>query len=267
MTNDNRQVYRAKLWTAFEIKRIKFYPKNEKLIAKALKEQIDLVLESIDKYGLLIDPISALDGKQMADEIEELYVDTGAPFVAATYNGILKRVRKKAKKNDFEPIKINEEFRQEMSDYAKIWAADLIKNINRTNEKIVRRTLDKAAKSGYNANKTADLLRKEWGELSRARARTIARTETVRASNVASIIGAEKIQRDTGLVLQKEWITTIDGNEREAHKQANGNKVPLNSRFNVDGELLEHPGDPDAKPENTINCRCALGYVSNFLNE
>lgn len=261
ISDSEKQYKRAILWTAFETKRIKFYPKNERLIAKALKEQIDLVLKSIEKYGLLIDPASALDGQKMADEIEELYITTGIPFGIATYNGIKKRIKK------FKPIKVNEEFRAEMSDYARVWSADLIKNINRTNEKLVRKTLQKAANSGLGAEETARLLRKEWSNLSKGRARTIARTETVRASNIAAQFGAEKIQRDTGLILQKEWITTIDGKERDAHNKVNGQKVPLNGKFNVDGELLEHPSDPDGEPENTINCRCAVGYVSNFLNE
>jgi len=37
-----------------------------------------------------------------------------------------------------------------------------------------------------------------------------------------------------------------------------GVRVPLNENFNVDGEMLEYPGDPSGSAGNIINCRC--GY-------
>lgn len=255
-----RQNKRAKIWKAFEIKRIKFYPKNQKLIKKALDEQIELVVDAIEKYGTGVDVAMNLDLNKMYDEIEQMYVDTGYPFATGVYRGLKKRVKARISTD-------KEIFQSEMKDYVKTYAFDLIKNINRTNEKVVRKKMQEAASKGLGAKETAMYMRREWNNLSVGRSKTIARTETVRASNVAGQFAAEKIQKDTGLILQKEWITTIDGNERPEHKDANGQKVPLNGKFTVGGEWLEHPSDPDGEAGNTINCRCAVGYVSNFLNE
>jgi len=37
--------------------------------------------------------------------------------------------------------------------------------------------------------------------------------------------------------------------------------VPLSQPFEVDGEYLDHPGDPSGSAEAVINCRCSLAYV------
>lgn len=62
----------------------------------------------------------------------------------------------------------------------------------------------------------------------------------------------------------KEWVTNIDGRERPAHHHANGQQVPLDKEFEVDGELLMHPGDwrRGASPANIINCRCCVKYMA-----
>lgn len=81
----------------------------------------------------------------------------------------------------------------------------------------------------------------------------IARTETIRASNA----GSNALYRDWG-VQMKEWLATNDERTRPDHAAANGQRVAVDARFDVGGEMLSHPGDPNGSPENTINCRCTL---------
>src|SRR4030042_3247952 len=173
-----RQNKRAKIWKAFEIKRIKFYPKNEKLIRRALDEQLQLVIDAIELYGVNADVSMNLDITKMYDEIEQMYVDTGYPFASGVYNGLKKRVKARIATD-------KEIFQSKIKDYVKTYAFDLIKNINRTNEKVVRKKMQEAAAKGLGAKETAMYLRREWNNLSVGRSKTIARTETVRASNVA----------------------------------------------------------------------------------
>jgi hypothetical protein len=58
----------------------------------------------------------------------------------------------------------------------------------------------------------------------------------------------------------KTWNAIEDNVTREAHLEADGQSVPVDSNFEVDGEELEYPGDDGGSPENTINCRCEVTY-------
>ena len=52
------------------------------------------------------------------------------------------------------------------------------------------------------------------------------------------------------------WNTMEDDRVRPAHEDADGQEVGLNEPFEVGGETLLCPGDPNGSDENTIGCRC-----------
>lgn len=104
------------------------------------------------------------------------------------------------------------------------------------------------------------IAKKIGGASSISRAMTIARTETHKAANTTQFVRAEWAAEESGLKVQVEWIATNDGRIRDSHKHADGQKRILGKPFNVGGELLRHPSDPNASASNTINCRCVLGY-------
>ena len=93
--------------------------------------------------------------------------------------------------------------------------------------------------------------------ITRMRASLIARTETHGAANV----GADQAARATGLVLQKEWVAAADERTRPAHATADGQVVDMDMAFDVGGEKLMFPGDPNGSAGNTINCRCAVSHI------
>jgi len=93
---------------------------------------------------------------------------------------------------------------------------------------------------------------------SESRAAMIARTETHGAAN----FGANEAARETGLNLRREWIAAEDARTRETHDAANGQIVGMDEPFDIGGALLMYPGDPDGPPEETINCRCAVGFIA-----
>lgn len=98
------------------------------------------------------------------------------------------------------------------------------------------------------------------------RAELISRTETSRAANIGSMVGA----MSTGLVTVKEWIATKDNRTRRIprdsadHLHMDGVTVPMDAKFQVDGkgfiDYMLHPGDSTALAANVCNCRCTLGY-------
>jgi uncharacterized protein with gpF-like domain len=61
--------------------------------------------------------------------------------------------------------------------------------------------------------------------------------------------------QDAG-ISKKQWLTSGNPNVREAHEEANGQVVGADESFEVGGEQLRFPGDPDGSPENIINCHC-----------
>lgn len=97
----------------------------------------------------------------------------------------------------------------------------------------------------------------------------IARTETTTIANRAAIIAGET----SGIVLDKVWISALDARTRTIppnrfdHRTMNGNKVPKDDYFSVQGELLEYPGAPITKEGNqssagnVIQCRCTVSLV------
>jgi len=61
----------------------------------------------------------------------------------------------------------------------------------------------------------------------------------------------------------KEWNTVGDSRVRIIHRRANGQRVPLNEPYIVNGQRLMYPGDNSrgATADNTIHCRCAAFYI------
>jgi len=91
----------------------------------------------------------------------------------------------------------------------------------------------------------------------------IAPTETqnaVEGSKEKELLAvAAAIPLVAGEVLEKEWMTVLDGREREAHHNADGQTVQAFQPFIVGGEQLMRPGDTSlgASLKNVINCRCS----------
>lgn len=98
------------------------------------------------------------------------------------------------------------------------------------------------------------------GEMSIARARTIARTETAVAMNTAQNDSMTAMAEDLGLTVYKIWTASEDERTRESHAAADGQAVPLADAFKVGGAELMFPSDPDGPSEEVINCRCVPVY-------
>jgi len=79
-------------------------------------------------------------------------------------------------------------------------------------------------------------------------------TSAENAGRVESYHYAESI----GITLKKEWLATLDDSTREEHRQLDGQRVDVDEPFEVDGEKIMYPGDPNAAGYLTYNCRCSL---------
>lgn len=124
-----------------------------------------------------------------------------------------------------------------------------------------RRQVINAVRGGYSEGSTlpeiASAVRGIIPAIARFRADAIARTETHGAAN----FGSNEAARETNLPLRREWLAAQDERTRPDHAQANGQIVGMDDAFDVGGFPLMYPGDPSGPPDQTINCRCTLGYI------
>lgn len=106
-----------------------------------------------------------------------------------------------------------------------------------------------------NEREAGRILRQKFGQYSKSQAERLVRTEATNAANYATLESATDMFGQDNL--QKEWMTSVDGRERPAHRGADGQIVDFKERFNVGGELLFNPGDPAGSAKNVVNCRCS----------
>lgn len=93
------------------------------------------------------------------------------------------------------------------------------------------------------------------------RAKVIARTEALRAvhqgneESYRQAIAEGVIREDQ---LTRTWRTSVDGRERDTHRALNGTDRAWGEAWETPNGQIKYPGDPDAPPEETIQCRCAI---------
>lgn len=102
------------------------------------------------------------------------------------------------------------------------------------------------------------------GRLLTQRAGVIASTETFRSMNAGAHQAWKQIAKlaaEDGNDLRRFWVSTNDSHTRESHiaiPEMNANGVGLDEHFKSPLGLILYPGDPDADPANSINCRCRI---------
>jgi hypothetical protein len=126
---------------------------------------------------------------------------------------------------------------------------------------MVSRITTQAAQSGAGipdvAAQVAQLFSATATPLWPGRARTVARTETHNA-----YVGgrhdayAALVEMDPEADWVHRWLSTDDPRTRPTHAEADGQLQPWGQPFKVGGFQLIAPGDPNAPPQEIINCRC-----------
>ena len=229
------------------------------LTKRALKVQYTSFLEktkSTDfrQWVQLADTISEEPIKKLFDTIYPMT----AKIAVMTRNNMLKG---KASEEDviYESI-----FQNKLAQLVSTQAGVKISTITNTSKesilKIIRGVLDEADTEGWGIDKITSKLYSEVGANLRgngyARARAIAQTEMISASNQA----AEMAAQSTGYEYRKFWSTSGLKGIRDTHieaEQYSDEKNGLRPDETFPNGLL-YPGDPSGAPEEVINCRCSL---------
>jgi uncharacterized protein with gpF-like domain len=142
-----------------------------------------------------------------------------------------------------------------VAQYVRDFAPQRATRIAEASFKLVTDQVAEGARASESPEKVAARIAKVLdGEISVARARRIARTETVGAQNAALLAMAEEDGRE----VRKQWVAVEDARTRPTHAAADGQTVGPGQPFTVGGEKLMHPGDPNGSPGNIIHCRCSM---------
>lgn len=238
----------------------KFQKRRELLwaprIYKVLQNQVKYFLETYGVRPPNTDLIM-LDGSQLYNLLVELYIDAGVTWGAKVYSTLPKLPKPQVKARM--PIGLSEFLRQAIKDYLFQDLLSDVQNMTDTTKIDILVVLEKAANEGLSLDETVKLITDT--AVTPARARLIARTETVTAANLGAQLAAAK----TGLVMQKTWIAATDNRTRPDHREVNGTTIDFLEPFNVGGEPMQQPGDRGASghrtsAKNICNCRCCAGY-------
>jgi uncharacterized protein with gpF-like domain len=138
-----------------------------------------------------------------------------------------------------------------------------LKNAGQLAKQITQSTKDKIGKiiadgtsKGINQRDIVKNIVNSVENMSKARARTIARTETSKAVNITEAETAN----EAGMKW-KTWIYThISKVPRQAHVKLDGVRLKLNQYFNVNGFKGLYPHDPNLPVGEIINCECIIIY-------
>ena len=232
-----------------------------KKILKALREQYNQFLEAYkvgDKDALIKISSSGIRGV-----LKELYLDS-RHWGSLVYSQLPKapKTQKRA------PMGFNEEFIQWIKNYFESDILQICEGITNTTRDIIQTVLKNATDEGRNLNWIVDKLTTESEELTRNRARLIARTETVTASNRASYFAGAK----TGLLMKKEWLSARDNRVRLDHQMVNGSRIDMEDYFTVGDSKMLLPGartQENGLPtpaKEVCNCRCGVVYIPVRVN-
>lgn len=251
MTDDEKHTH----WLTFH----RFQQSREKHFAPPMFTAIrSQVREFISSYrsGQRVDKaLMQISSAPIIKVLKPLYLDAGVVYGAKI------RAYLNAQKARM-PIGFNERMVALMQAYFQTDILNTSNHITRTTIALIQEVLSKAAEEGLGVDDIIKLL--ENTEISRIRARLITRTETVTAANKGAMFAA----KDTGLLLNKEWLATRDSRTRHDHSRVNGQIVPIDKSFIVGADItMECPGDRTqdnglpVPAREIVNCRCTTLFL------
>ena len=224
---------------------------------KELQKQVDTYCRT-QNYN-------AISDKAIKKTIQQLHLAMGVKMAQ-----ISSKVVKRSVKGIYEALEVKSAetdlFAYTILRYLETQGLDqLASDITNTTKEQIRRYLIQSAEQNLTLPESIVLLR--GAGITDYRAELIARTETGRAANIGSMVGATS----TGLVTVKEWIAAKDNRTRRIprdqfdHLNMDGTKIPMDATFKIQNkkggfEFMLHPCDSSGSAGDVCNCRCTLGY-------
>ena len=252
-------------WTKVERLRNQLDVKYSSLFNDAIKKELTQFVNDINKFGTegALSQMGAYAwSESMMTIMEKLYKESAILFGNAVFRavGVMGQ-----KSNTFG---LNNEWVAEVISFLVQYGFTLVSNITQTTKAKLQEIVAKGIQEGKSIDQiTKDIMSDETTGYSVMRAKRIARTEVMRSSNYASMIGADKHPFE----VDKIWISARDKRTRRIpkdnydHFNMNGQKVGWADDFTSTGKkgdlvLAGFPGDPTTPAGFSINCRCTVGF-------
>ncbi len=215
---------------------------------KALKEQIQQYVD----HGTLM----AVTSAPIYSVLLELYKTSS---VVWAHQSMLQTRAATAKAR--QPLGFSQRIVELMKKYFGIDLLNIAQGITDTTKRVIGEVLAKATELGWSFNEIVKHLQSP--DLTRSRARLIARTEVVSSANAAATINAKETAARTGLQLNKIWIATKDSRTRHDHAEVDQTVIPIGGYFVVGGFYMSQPGDrtQGADAAEICNCRCCVAFL------
>lgn len=255
MTAEEKHEYRLRFRRFQQSREKHFAPK----INKALYEQYQTFLRHVQNDGP--EAVNKINSIGISKVLNDIYYDAAITYGAKIRADINKF--KKVESKSRQPMGFSERMNELIKQYFGVDILNTSEGITATTRQLIREVFINAYAQGLGIN---DIIKQfENTELSRVRARLIARTETVTAANAGAYVAA----KDTGLLLNKIWLATKDHRTRHDHSEIDGHQVGRDDYFVVGGFEMLIPGDrggkngkPDVPASEVCNCRCSHIYES-----
>lgn len=240
-------------WKRIDRKRSVYSVYAKNAVQQALDTQLNNYINRLSSVALDAN-MELISNDYLQIAVEKVYNRVMVDFAKDSYNKYI-TVNKKTESNWFQTV----------LQWVQVNMSGIVNSINFFTRRRITEQVQIAVQEGWSIQELKDKLKKDYA-FSENRAQVIARTEIIRASNAGSLLGAI----ETGVPMLKYWLATRDDRTRgqkpsdkfDHYSMLEKEKVgvPLDKPFNVSGEFLLYPGDPDGSAGNTINCRCALRY-------
>ena len=237
------------------------------LVKNAIQKTIDEVKSVVKSNGVTAAKTflnNEISNTKVTAIIQSMALEVGLRFARRQWQAL--QVQKRNAKGFNSAIEtkgfgFNEEWVVWIKNYLFRFIAEKISfSVFETTKDTLLRVLNDAITNGLGINETVKEL--DDLNLSTTQAARIVRTEITRATNA----GAQAAGSTFPYQQQKEWIAAHDSRVRgfhpedhASHKGLDGQVVDYEDVFRDprNGDELMFPGDPNALPESTINCRCS----------
>ena len=223
-------------------------------IEAAINAQLDYFIK---EYKQGNSPMS-LPVKPLNKALRAIYEQSGLPN-AVFVRGQIKRSTKTFD-NIADKLKwmVNEYYNQNL-------LAQAVVPITETTRRQIATVMQQANEGGWGINKIVSALKNT--DLTKNRARLIARTESLKAANAGAMLSAAEMD----IAVDKMWVSSQDNRTRRIprnqydHLHMNKKQVGFNELFIVPStktiDAMSFPGDPNGSAGNVINCRCTVVFV------
>jgi hypothetical protein len=243
----------------------KYFPR----VVKALQEKVNNLITVIERDGqqagvsyLIMD----MGNERLSSVVRDLYQTVGLRHASRTWSGLRKQQREAGKSSPSgKGFGLSEVWVQIVMDYLERFLLEKITyKVAETTREFLLGVLQESIREG----KGIDEIVRQLKELpfTRFQAARIVRTEIKRAGEA----GAKAASGTFEYEQEKVWVSLrdrrtrgVDPEDHADHFHMDGQTVGENEKFfdSRSGVYLDFPGDPEAAPKDTINCRCSHAYV------